>query len=397
MGIIGRCSEERVFSIFYDGKGFVRMANEQAALAGFKPGLEGVVGAVTQIAEVDGANGRLTLRGYDISELAGRCSAEEVAYLLWNGKLPTQSEFDSLKADVAVGLKLPDTVIEPLRAAAKNSQGMHAMRIGASLLSISDPNVDDLSVEASRRRAAKLFGQMGAVFAHAYRINQGQELIEPKPEHGLAESILYMQRGTEPSQAEVDGLNAYMVAVAEHGLNVSTFAARVTVSTDSDMVSGLTSAVGGLKGPKHGGVPGPVLDMLNEIGTPDKTGDYIRNEMTSGRRIMGFGHRIYKVRDPRAAILGDAAERMAQVSGDRKLLDLTQSVEAADGQHSCRAETRSGSLRKRRIVRRINPACSQCPVGHVHADVRGSANRGLDGSHDRAVVQQPHHSPGFHL
>ena len=303
------------------------MANEQAALAGFKPGLEGVVGAVTQIAEVDGANGRLTLRGYDISELAGRASAEEVAYLLWNGKLPTQSEFDALKADVAAGLKLPDAVIEPLRAAAKNSQGMHAMRIGASLLSIGDPDVDDLSVEASRRRAAKLFGQMGAVFAHAYRINQGQDLVEPKPEHGLAESILYMQRGTEPSQAEVDGLNAYMVAVAEHGLNVSTFAARVTVSTDSDMVSGLTSAVGGLKGPKHGGVPGPVLDMLNEIGSPDKTEEYIRNEMTSGRRIMGFGHRIYKVRDPRAAILGAAAERMAQVTGDRKLLDLTQSVE----------------------------------------------------------------------
>src|SRR5262249_54555571 len=133
--------------------------------------------------------------------------------------------------------------------------------------------------------------------------------------------------GTEPHPARVDGLNAYMVAVSEHGLNASTFTGRVVVSTDSDMVSALTAAIGALKGPKHGGAPGPVLKMMDEIGTPDRAEAFIRNELSAGRRIMGFGHRVYKVRDPRAAQLSAAAEKMADLTGDRKLLDLTKAVE----------------------------------------------------------------------
>jgi len=168
---------------------------------------------------------------------------------------------------------------------------------------------------------------MSAIVSHTYRLKNGQAIVEPKPEHGLAAGFLYMLEGVEPEQARVDGLNAYMVAVSEHGLNVSTFCARVAISTDSDMVSGLTAAVGALKGPKHGGVPGPVLDMLNAIGTPEQTDAYIRAEMAAGHRIMGFGHRIYKVRDPRAALLSAAAEKMAALTGDYELLNLTKSVE----------------------------------------------------------------------
>jgi citrate synthase len=136
-----------------------------------------------------------------------------------------------------------------------------------------------------------------------------------------------MLEGKEPDPARVDGLNAYLVAVSEHGLNASTFTGRVVIATDSDMVSALTAAIGALKGPKHGGVPGPVLTMLDAIGTPDKADAFIRNELSSGRRIMGFGHRIYKVRDPRAALLSDAAEKMSALTGDRTLLDLTIAVE----------------------------------------------------------------------
>ncbi len=290
-------------------------------------GLEGITAAATEIAEVDGANGILTLRGYDISELAGRASFEEVAFLLWNGHLPNRDEFNGLRAELYAGMLFPRTIMDPLKLLAKQADGMHIMRMGASILSIEDDNVDEQTIPENRRRAAGLLGSMAAVLAHSWRIKQGLEPVHPKPEHSLAQSILYMLRGTEPSQPEVDGLNAYMVAVSEHGLNVSTFAARVTVSTDSDMVSGLTSAVGALKGPKHGGVPGPVLKMLNEIGTPDRTEAFIRSEMGAGRRIMGFGHRIYKVRDPRAAILSTAAEKMAEITGDRKLLELTKSVE----------------------------------------------------------------------
>jgi citrate synthase len=143
----------------------------------------------------------------------------------------------------------------------------------------------------------------------------------------LAEGFLYMLEGEDPEQARIDGLNAYMIAVSEHGLNASTFTARVVASTNSDMVSALTAAVGALKGPAHGGVPGPVLDMLHAIGTPDRAEAFLRSEITQGKRIMGFGHRVYKVRDPRAAILSAAAEKMAATTGDRRLLDLTIAVE----------------------------------------------------------------------
>ncbi len=290
-------------------------------------GLEGVTAAATRIAEVDGRNGRLTLRGYDVGELSGKVTFEEVAYLLWNGHLPTRAEYDDLKAEMSRARDLPAPVLAALRELAPHAEGMHMLRMGAAMLSLGDPDVDSLDLAAAKRRAARLQAQMPALVAHTWRLRQGQEIVPPKPEHGLAEGFLYMLEGQEPDPARVDGLNAYMVAVSEHGLNVSTFCARVAISTDSDMVSALTAAVGALKGPKHGGVPGPVLDMLRAIGSPDKTDAYIRAEMASGRRIMGFGHRIYKVRDPRAALLSQAAEKMAALTGDYELLNLTQSVE----------------------------------------------------------------------
>lgn len=290
-------------------------------------GLEGITAAATQIAEVDGQNGRLTLRGYDVSELSGKVTFEEVAYLLWNGHLPTEAEYDDLKAEISAARALPSPVMAALAALAPHASGMHILRMGAAMLSVGDPDIDSLDLAVAKRRAARLQAQMSAIVAHTYRLKSGQPIVEPKPEHGLAAGFLYMLEGVEPEQARVDGLNAYMVAVSEHGLNVSTFCARVAISTDSDMVSALTAAVGALKGPKHGGVPGPVLDMLRAIGTPEQTDAYIRAEMNAGRRIMGFGHRIYKVRDPRAALLSAAAEKMAALTGDYELLNLTKSVE----------------------------------------------------------------------
>jgi citrate synthase len=204
---------------------------------------------------------------------------------------------------------------------------MHILRMGASMLPIGAPDVDSNSPDVCRRLAARLQAQMPAVVAHCWRLRNGQEIIHPKPEHGLAQGFLYMLEGKEPSQERIGLLNAYLVAISEHGLNASTFTARCVISTGSDMVSGLTAAICALKGPRHGGVPGPVLDMLQAIGTPDKAEDYIRKELADGRRIMGFGHRIYKVRDPRAAVLGDAVEKMARDTGERALLDFTRAVE----------------------------------------------------------------------
>lgn len=290
-------------------------------------GLEGIVAAATNIAEVDGEKGKLTLRGYDISELSGKVEFEEVCYLLWYGKLPNEQEFTALLKEMSSARDLPEPVMAALRILAPQAEGMDILRIGASMLSIGDPDVNSLDMEASRKRAARLQAQMPALVAHTYRLKQGKEVVKPRPEHGVAQSFLYMLEGEEPTPERVAGLNAYLVAVSEHGLNASTFTGRVVTSTDSDMVSALTAAIGALKGSKHGGVPGPVLKMLRAIGTPDKADAFIRKEMGEGRRIMGFGHRVYKVRDPRAELLSDAAERLAQVTNDRELLQLTRAVE----------------------------------------------------------------------
>ncbi len=291
-------------------------------------GLEGVIAAATTIADVDGAKGRLTLRGYDINELSGRVTFEEVAYLLWNSKLPNRQELEDLHTTLSTYRVLPTPIVEALRILAKKANGMHVLRMAAATMSIGYEQGDSLAPDVVERRAARLQAQMPAVVAHCWRLSQGLDIVEPKPEHGIAQGFLYMLEGVKPEPARVEALNAYLVAIAEHGLNASTFAGRVIIATDSDMVSALTGAIGALKGPKHGGVPGPVLTMLEAIGDPSNADTYIRAEMNAGRRIMGFGHRIYKVRDPRAALLGDAAEKMATLTGDRRLLELTAAVES---------------------------------------------------------------------
>jgi citrate synthase len=297
-------------------------------------GLKGVIAAETQIAEVDGINGKLTLRGYDISELSGNIEFEEVCYLLWHGKLPSKAEYAALKAEMSAARALPDAVLDALKCVAPYAKGMDDLRIGASMLSVGDATNTwehgaKPDVEGATRRAARLQAQMPALVAHTYRLGQGLPIVPPKPEHGLAEGFLYMLEGKEPDASRVAGLNAYLVAVSEHGLNASTFAARVIIATNSDMVSALTGAIGALKGWLHGGVPGPVLEMLEKIGTGENAEAWIRNERKEKRRIMGFGHRVYQVRDPRAALLGVAAERMAEMTGDHKLLDLIRVVEEA--------------------------------------------------------------------
>ncbi len=303
------------------------MATETAPAPVVARGLEGIVAAATHIAEVDGDRGKLTLRGYDVSELSGCVDFEEVAFLLWHGRLPNRSEYEQLRGEMAAARDLPAPVLEALRIVSREAEGMHVLRMGASLLSIDDDDIENLDPDVSRHRAARLQGQIPAIVAHSWRIRNGLDIVPPKPGQSLAEGFLYMLEGKEPDKARVDGLNAYMVAVSEHGLNASTFTGRVVISTNSDMVSALTACVCSLKGPRHGGVPGPVLKMLEAIKTPDQADAFIRGEIKAGRRIMGFGHRIYKVRDPRAALLSDAADKLADQSGSRQLLDLTRAVE----------------------------------------------------------------------
>lgn len=305
----------------------MRVVEQTNAAAQVNRGLEGVVAAATQIAEVDGANGHLTLRGYDIQALIGRVTFEEVAYLLWHGRLPKRPEYEELCEEMRDARQLPEPILAALRELAPHATGMHLLRMAASMLSVDDPLVDSLDIEVSRRRAARLQAQLPALVAHTWRLSNGQELVPPREEHGLAEGFLYMLEGTEPSQPRIEAFDAYLGVIAEHGLNASTFTSRVVISTNSDMVSALTAAIGALKGPAHGGVPGPVLHMLEEIGLPENAEPWIRAELGAGRRIMGFGHRVYKVRDPRAAVLTQVVERMAVATDERTLLELTKAVE----------------------------------------------------------------------
>ena len=290
-------------------------------------GLKGIISTKTNIAEVDGQNGKLTIRGYDISELSGSVEFEELCYLLWHETLPNKAQYAEFKTEMAALRPLPAPVLTALTTIAPYAQGMDILRIGAAMLSVDDPDLASLDPQICLRRAMRLQAQMPVIVAAGYRLNRGLQPIAPKPEQSLAASFLYMLEGEEPDPARVAGLNAYLVAVSEHGLNASTFAGRTIISTNSDMVSALTGAIGALNGWLHGGVPGPVLDMLEEIGTAENAEPWVRAALTQKKRIMGFGHRIYKVRDPRATLLADAAERMAAMTGDRHLLNMTKSVE----------------------------------------------------------------------
>lgn len=299
------------------------MASDTAVVKG----LEGVVSHATELSEVDGEAGRLLIRGYAIDELVGHATFEEAAYLLWHGNLPSPAEQTRLQRAIAEARRLPEPVLEVLAGAARHLDGMHALRLGAAALSLDDPTVDDVSLTRSRERAAVLTARLSSLAAQHHRLRIGLDPISVPDDLGLAAGYLYMIEGQVPEPSRVEALDAYMVAVIDHGMNASTFTARVVASTGSDMVSAVTAAIGALKGPLHGGVPGPVLEMLEAIATADRAEPWIREVLAAGGRIMGFGHRVYRVRDPRAAVLEAAAERLAAASGDRRLLDLTRTVE----------------------------------------------------------------------
>jgi citrate synthase len=296
-------------------------------VAGAPRGLEGVVAAQTRLSHVDGQNGVLIVGGYQIEDLAGHVGFEEAAHLLWRGRLPDRAELAKLSADMAGLRALPSLALEVLRAA-KSAPPIDALRMACATLSLglADPNA--ITPDADFAAAMRLTACFPTIVAAHARIGKGQEPIPPRNDLPLAANFLYMTHGKAPDPAAAQALDAYWVTVMDHGMNASTFTARVIASTRSDLVSSITGALGALKGPLHGGAPGPVLDMLLEIRTADRAEAWLRNELAQGRRIMGFGHRIYKVRDPRAEVLSRVAERMGQAQlENRQLYELARHVE----------------------------------------------------------------------
>jgi citrate synthase len=291
------------------------MANE------IHEGLEGVVAASTRLSLVDGSAGRLILSGYPVEEIAPRASFEEVTHLFWNGRLPNRQELKDLSARLASRRRLPPVTSALLReAAGKAIPVMDALRMAASTLDIGgsvSPEEDALCVVAA----------FPAIVGGYWRLRNGQEPLDPREDLSHAEHYLHQIFGGEVGPERSRGLETYLNTVCDHGFNASTFTARVIVSTRSDIISAVTGAVGALKGPLHGGAPGPALDMVFEIGEADRAEAVILAKLERGARLMGFGHRVYRVRDPRADVLAAAAERFYATEGNRELYELATAVE----------------------------------------------------------------------
>ena len=293
-----------------------------------KRGLDGVVAAQTRLSHVDGQAGELIIAGYELKELAGHVSFEEAAYLLWNGALPTPAALTEMRREIAGLRELPEVTLQVIRAAA-TAPPIDVLRMACATLSLDLNNPDDISPAADRQDAMMLMARFPTIVAAHARIAAGEKPIAPRADLGLAANFLYIVNGRDPDPIAARALDTYWVTVIDHGMNASTFTARVIASTRSDIVSAVTGAIGALKGPLHGGAPGPVLDMLVDIQSADHAEAWLRREITEGRRVMGFGHRVYKVRDPRAEVLSRVAEEMGAAHlEDRKLFDLARHVES---------------------------------------------------------------------
>ncbi len=290
-------------------------------------GLDGVVAVRTRLSHVNGLAGELIIGGYELKELAGRVSFEEAAHLLWRGTLPTADQLEALRREMAALRAVPDETMRLLRAAA-GAPPVDALRMACATLSLDLPDPDDITPSADLAAATMFTARFPILVAAHTRLSQGQEPVAPRGDLSPAANFLYMAHGKEPDPIAARALDTYWVTVIDHGMNASTFTSRVIASTRSDMVSAVTGAVGALKGPLHGGAPGPVLDMLADIGSAERAEAWVRKELDAGRRIMGFGHRVYKVRDPRAEVLSRVADEMGRGHlEDRKLFELARAVE----------------------------------------------------------------------
>jgi citrate synthase len=288
-------------------------------------GLEGIVAAQSSISSI--IDGVLTYRGYDIDDLAENASFEEVVYLLWHGKLPTQAELDQLIKDLNANAAVPAPVIEQMKLYPKDTNSMAALRTAVSSLALYDPEANDMSPEANLRKAIKLQAKIPSIVAAFARIRNGQEPLASKGYSSIAANFLYQLTGKEPDKVAIEALDKALVLHADHELNASTFAARVTVATLTDIYSGITSAIGTLKGPLHGGANEAVMAMLEEIGTYENIEPYINEKLEKKEKIMGFGHRVYKNGDPRAKHLQKMSLELGKITDNMKWYNMSVKIE----------------------------------------------------------------------
>jgi citrate synthase len=289
-------------------------------------GLEGVVAATTKLSDVRGLDGELIYCGYNINELAGKATYEEVVHLLHRGKLPNSTELAALKVELAAARKLPDGVIELIKQLPNDASPMRAIRTVVSALACYEPPEAQDSLEDQATRAIKLIAQVPVITAYFHLARQGKPLPESDPNLGEAANFLYLVDGEKPSEAKEKTIDMCYILHADHGMNASTFSARVTIATLSGMYSAITSAIGTLKGPLHGGANEGVIKMLQEIGSVEKVDEFVADCIKNKKKIMGIGHRVYKVLDPRAPHLQAMAKKLSGELGETKWLDMSERI-----------------------------------------------------------------------
>jgi citrate synthase len=290
-------------------------------------GLEDVAVADSSICYIDGDRGILCYRGIDIHELAEKSSFEEVCFLLWEGRLPKREELAAIRETIGDERAIPRELLSVIATFTRTSAPMDALRTMASALSASDADAHDMSPAGNRRKAVRLTAQLATIVAAFHRLRNGKPVVPPDPGRTHADDFLRMLNGETGRSAAVRALDIALILHADHEFNASTFAARVTAATLSDMHSAVTSAIGTLKGPLHGGANEAVIQMLTQIGSLDRVDDDIRAKLARKERIMGFGHRVYKTEDPRATHLRAMSKEVAESSGDTKWYDMSRRIE----------------------------------------------------------------------
>ncbi|MFK2824638.1 citrate synthase [Bacillus sp. B190/17] len=289
-------------------------------------GLEGVVATTSSVSSI--IDDTLTYAGYNIDDLAKNASFEEVIYLLWHRKLPTQAELDELKQQLADNYDLPQEVLNHFKLYPIDKvHPMAALRTAVSLIGLYDEEADVMDEEANYRKAIRLQAKIPALVTAFARIRKGQEPIAPRKDFGLAANFLYTLSGKEPEPVEIEAFDKALVLHADHELNASTFTARVCVATLSDVYSGVTAALGALKGPLHGGANEQVMKMLSEIGSVDNVEPYILSKLNNKEKIMGFGHRVYRQGDPRAKHLKEMSKKLTELTGEPQWYEMSIQIE----------------------------------------------------------------------
>lgn len=292
-----------------------------------KAGLEGIVAAQSSISDVNGIEGRLIYAGYDIHDLAQHSTFEEVIYLLWNLKLPTRAELEELKQQISREMGLPAETQKFIREIPKETNPMDMLRTVVSSLSFYDAEANVMSREANIRKAIRLVAKFPTIVTTFQRVRNGLEPVEPRPDLSIAGNFLYTLNGAEPDDVATRTMDVAFLLHADHELNASTFAARVTAATLSDMYSSVVSAIGALKGPLHGGANEGVIKNLLEIGSLENVEEWTTRQLNNKVKIMGFGHRVYRTEDPRATHLREMSRQLGERSGQKKWYDMSRKME----------------------------------------------------------------------